>query len=57
MNHFSVIDSELIWLLNSDFSEGRELRLERQVSAVIKYLDTQFADTMSEVRLFDTQTS
>ncbi|KAH7906014.1 Septin-domain-containing protein [Hygrophoropsis aurantiaca] len=31
-----------------DFAEGRELRVERQVTAVIKYLDAQYADTMNE---------
>ncbi|KAI0050400.1 hypothetical protein FA95DRAFT_1581239 [Auriscalpium vulgare] len=31
-----------------DFHEGRELKLERQVSSVVKYLDSQFSDTMSE---------
>jgi septin family protein len=43
---FSVIDTPGL-----DFLEGRELKLERQVSSIIKYLDTQYADTMSEVRL------
>jgi hypothetical protein len=42
---FSVIDTPGL-----DFLEGRELKLERQVSGIIKYLDTQYADTMSEVR-------
>ncbi|KAF9267404.1 hypothetical protein L218DRAFT_995664 [Marasmius fiardii PR-910] len=31
-----------------DYSEGRELKLDRQVSAVMRYLDAQYADTMSE---------
>ncbi|KAH7922949.1 hypothetical protein BV22DRAFT_1069573 [Leucogyrophana mollusca] len=31
-----------------DFSEGRELRVERQVTGIIKYLDAQYADTMNE---------
>ncbi|KAG0700138.1 Septin-domain-containing protein [Suillus ampliporus] len=31
-----------------DFGDGRELRLERQVSEIIKYLDAQYADTMNE---------
>lgn len=31
-----------------DFSDGHELRVERQVSGMIKYLDTQYADTMNE---------
>ncbi|KAJ3813299.1 septin family protein [Lentinula lateritia] len=40
---FSVIDSPGL-----DFVEGRELKLERQVSSVIKYIDAQYADTLSE---------
>ncbi|EGO23791.1 hypothetical protein SERLADRAFT_416136 [Serpula lacrymans var. lacrymans S7.9] len=31
-----------------DFSEGRELRVERQVTDIVKYLDVQYADTMNE---------
>ncbi|KAJ6477394.1 septin family protein [Mycena vitilis] len=31
-----------------DFLEGRELKLERQVNGIIKYIDAQYADTMSE---------
>lgn len=31
-----------------DFGDGHELRVERQVSGMIKYLDAQFADTMNE---------
>jgi hypothetical protein len=31
-----------------EFAEGRELKLERQVNSIIKYIDAQFADTMSE---------
>lgn len=34
-----------------DFQEGHELKLERQVSAAVKYMDTQFSDTLSEVRV------
>ena len=41
----SVIDTPGL-----DFQEGHELKLERQVSTIVKYLDTQFADTLSEVR-------
>lgn len=41
----SVIDTPGL-----DFAEGRELTLERQVSGIVKYLDEQYADTMSEVR-------
>ncbi|KAG7088405.1 hypothetical protein E1B28_012402 [Marasmius oreades] len=31
-----------------DYAEGRELKLDRQVSSVMQYLDAQYADTMSE---------
>ncbi|ESK87155.1 septin family p-loop gtpase [Moniliophthora roreri MCA 2997] len=31
-----------------DYNEGRELKLERQVNSVMKYIDSQYADTMSE---------
>lgn len=44
---FSVIDTPGL-----DFQEGRELKLERQVSSVMKYLDGLYADTMSEVRFY-----
>ncbi|KAF7298964.1 Septin family p-loop GTPase [Mycena indigotica] len=40
---FSVIDTPGL-----DFIEGRELKLERQVNSIIKYIDAQYADTMSE---------
>ncbi|KAK7469270.1 hypothetical protein VKT23_003755 [Stygiomarasmius scandens] len=40
---FSVIDTPGL-----DFMQGRELRLERQVSGIMKYVDAQYADTMSE---------
>ncbi|KAJ7675779.1 septin family protein [Mycena polygramma] len=40
---FSVIDTPGL-----DFLEGRELKLERQVNGIIKYIDAQYADTMSE---------
>ncbi|OBZ71218.1 hypothetical protein A0H81_08435 [Grifola frondosa] len=36
-----------------DFLEGRELKLERQVSSIVKYLDAQFAETLSEMYLYD----
>ncbi|KAI0304528.1 Septin-domain-containing protein [Multifurca ochricompacta] len=39
----SVIDTPGL-----DFQEGRELKLERQVSNIMKYLDGLYADTMSE---------
>jgi septin family protein len=44
---FSVIDTPGL-----DFSEGRQLKLERQVNGIIKYLDSQYADTMSEVGFY-----
>ncbi|KAI6030866.1 Septin-domain-containing protein [Pisolithus orientalis] len=31
-----------------DFSEGKELGVERQVTSIIKYIDQQYADTMIE---------
>ncbi|KIK18383.1 hypothetical protein PISMIDRAFT_192086 [Pisolithus microcarpus 441] len=31
-----------------DFSEGKELSVERQVTSIIKYIDQQYADTMIE---------
>ncbi|KAI6042688.1 Septin-domain-containing protein [Pisolithus marmoratus] len=31
-----------------DFSQGRELIVERQVTSIIKYIDQQYADTMIE---------
>ena len=42
---FSVIDTPGL-----DFQEGRELKLERQVTSIIKYVDAQYANTMTEVR-------
>jgi septin family protein len=42
---FSIIDTPGL-----DFLDGHELKLERQVNAIIKYVDAQYADTMSEVR-------
>ncbi|KXN88072.1 Septin-9 [Leucoagaricus sp. SymC.cos] len=39
----SVIDTPGL-----DFQEGRELKLERQVNAIIRHVDAQYADTMSE---------
>lgn len=33
------------------FQEGHELSMERQVSALVRYIDTQFADTMNEVSM------
>jgi septin family protein len=49
---FSVIDTPGL-----DFTEGRELKLERQVNTVLKYVDAQYADTMSEVRTVLNSTS
>ncbi|KAL0579145.1 hypothetical protein V5O48_002878 [Marasmius crinis-equi] len=31
-----------------DYAEGGELKLERQVSSIMRYVDAQYADTMSE---------
>ncbi|KAG5636183.1 hypothetical protein H0H81_008889 [Sphagnurus paluster] len=39
----SVIDTPGL-----DFLEGKELKLERQVNSVIKYVDTLYADTLNE---------
>lgn len=39
----SVIDTPGL-----DFDEGHELKLEHQVSSIVKYIDTQFADTLNE---------
>ena len=46
---FSVIDTPGL-----DFQEGRELKLERQVTSIIKYVDAQYADTMTEVSTYST---
>jgi len=40
---FSVIDTPGL-----DFQEGKELKLERQITDILKYIDTQYADTMNE---------
>lgn len=39
----SVIDTPGL-----DFHEGKELKLERQVNGIIKYVDAQYADTLNE---------
>ncbi|KAI8994125.1 Septin-domain-containing protein [Trametes punicea] len=39
----SVIDTPGL-----DLQEGHELKLERQVSSIVKYLDAQFSDTLNE---------
>jgi septin family protein len=44
---FSVIDTPGL-----EFADGRELKLERQVNGILKYVDVQYADTMSEVRVW-----
>ena len=44
---FLVIDTPGL-----DFQEGHELKLERQVMGIIKYVDAQYADTMTEVHTF-----
>lgn len=31
-----------------DYAEGRELKLDRQVSAILKYVEAQYADTLKE---------
>ena len=41
----SVIDTPGL-----DFQEGHELKLDRQVTSIVKYIDLQYADTMDEVR-------
>ncbi|KZT23446.1 septin family protein [Neolentinus lepideus HHB14362 ss-1] len=40
---FSVIDTPGL-----DFREGRELKLDRQVTGIVKYVDALFADTLNE---------
>ena len=32
-----------------DFHDGHELRLDRQVSSIVRYIDAQYADTLKEV--------
>ncbi|OAX42842.1 hypothetical protein K503DRAFT_766361 [Rhizopogon vinicolor AM-OR11-026] len=49
--HESRYDRVLLTVIDTpglDFGDGRELRVERQVSGIIKYLDAQYADTMNE---------
>ncbi len=46
---FSVIDTPGL-----DYVEGRELKLERQVTGILKYVDAKYSDTMSEVRRLST---
>lgn len=36
-----------------DFTSGKELSVERQVTNIIKYVDEQYAATMNEVRAFE----
>ncbi|TFK52435.1 septin family protein [Heliocybe sulcata] len=40
---FSVVDTPGL-----DFREGRELKLDRQVTGIVKYVDGLFADTLNE---------
>lgn len=40
---FSVVDTPGL-----DFAQGRELKLERQMNGIVRYLDAQYADTMNE---------
>ena len=42
----SVIDTPGL-----DFQEGKELKLEWQVSTTLRYVDAQYMDTMSEVSI------
>ena len=54
--HESRFDRVLLSVIDTpglDFQDGRELKLERQVSNIMKYLDGLYADTMSEVRFSD----
>jgi hypothetical protein len=54
--HESRFDRVLLSVTDTpglDFQDGRELKLERQVSNIMKYLDGLYADTMSEVRFSD----
>jgi hypothetical protein len=54
--HESRFDRVLLSVIDTpglDFQDGRELKLERQVSSIMKYLDGLYADTMSEVRYSD----
>ncbi|KAI9456159.1 septin family protein [Russula earlei] len=49
--HESRFDRVLLSAIDTpglDFQQGRELKLERQVSNIMKYLDGLYADTMSE---------
>jgi septin family protein len=49
--HESRFDRVLLSVIDTpglDFQDGRELKLERQVSNIMKYLDGLYADTMSE---------
>lgn len=50
----SRVDRVLLSVIDTpglDFQEGHELKLERQVSSIMKYIDLQYADTMDEVCL------
>lgn len=48
----SRYDRVLLTVIDSpglDFSPGKELSVERQVTGIIKYIDEQYAATMNEV--------
>ncbi|KAF5360630.1 hypothetical protein D9756_004902 [Leucocoprinus leucothites] len=47
-NRFDRVMLSVIDTPGLDFQEGRELRLERQVNAILRHVDAQYADTMSE---------
>ncbi|KAL9711200.1 hypothetical protein Ac2012v2_005740 [Leucoagaricus gongylophorus] len=47
-NKFDRIMLSVIDTPGLDFQEGKELKLERQVSAILRHVDSQYADTMSE---------
>lgn len=47
-NRFDRVLLTLIDTPGLDFSEGKELRLERDVTSLVRYLDLQFDETMGE---------
>ncbi|KAJ3553497.1 hypothetical protein NM688_g3584 [Phlebia brevispora] len=49
---FDRITLTVIDTAGLDFQPGHELTLERQVSSITRYLDAQFADTLSEASRF-----
>ena len=53
--HESRFDRVLLSVIDTpglDFKEGRELKLERQVSDIMKYLNSLYTDTMGKVCFF-----